>query len=59
MGVNSVDENNLVIKGYSDTDWAGNIDSRKSTLGYVSKLAMDQLLSPLKDNQLLQSPLQR
>ena len=25
----------LVLCGYSDADWAGDVDSRKSTLGYL------------------------
>ena len=31
--------NNLEVIGYSDTDFAGNMDSRKSTSGYVFMLA--------------------
>jgi hypothetical protein len=31
--------NNLEVLGYSDSDYAGYIDTRKSTFGYVSLLA--------------------
>jgi Reverse transcriptase (RNA-dependent DNA polymerase) len=31
----------LYIKGYSDADWAGDLDSRKSTTGYIFSLSSD------------------
>jgi len=32
---------NLYIKGYSDADWAGDLDSRRSTTGYIFSLSSD------------------
>jgi hypothetical protein len=29
------DKNNSVLEAYTDTDWTGDIDSRKSTFGYL------------------------
>ena len=37
MGI-TYDQNNTGLVGYSDTDWAGDINSRKSTSGYVFML---------------------
>ena len=34
----SVDESNPALIGYSDADWAGDADTRKSTSGYVFKI---------------------
>jgi Reverse transcriptase (RNA-dependent DNA polymerase) len=31
----------LYIKGYSDADWAGDLDGRKSTTGYIFSLSSD------------------
>ena len=30
--------NELIVSGYSDSDWAGDIDDKKSTTGYIIKL---------------------
>ena len=33
-----VDEEDFKLSGYSDADWGGDVDSRKSTSGYIYKL---------------------
>jgi hypothetical protein len=37
--------NNLLLKGYSDADWANCIDSRRSTIGYLFTLGNNNLIS--------------
>jgi hypothetical protein len=47
--------NNLYIKGYSDADWAGDLDSRRSTTGYIYSLSGDiGLNNPISWNSQLQ-----
>ena len=38
-GIEFTSGNQLVIEGFCDADWAGDIDDRKSTSGYVFKIA--------------------
>ena len=46
---------NLYIKGYSDADWAGDLDSRRSTTGYIFSLSGDiGLNNPISWNSQLQ-----
>ncbi len=33
-----LDQEDLLVKGYSDSDWAGNKESRKSTFGFIFML---------------------
>jgi len=45
----------LYLKGYSDSDWAGDINSRKSTSGYIFSLSPDLAINnPISWNSLLQ-----
>lgn len=45
----------LYIKGYSDADWAGDIDGRKSTTGYIFSLSSDMARNnPISWNSQLQ-----
>ena len=34
----SSDTNNIILEGYSDSDWGGDLSTRKSTSGYVFKI---------------------
>lgn len=34
-------DDNLYIKGYSDSDWGNDLDDRKSTSGYIFSLSGD------------------
>jgi hypothetical protein len=46
---------NLYIKGYSDADWGGDIDGRKSTTGYLFSLSNDMARNnPITWNSQLQ-----
>jgi hypothetical protein len=38
--------------GYSDSDWAGSMDDRKSTSGMFSALVLEQLHGPTRSNML-------
>ena len=38
LGLTYVNENNSNLMGYSDADWAGDLNDRKSTSGYLFKL---------------------
>ena len=47
--------NNLYIKGYCDSDWAGDINNRKSTTGYIFSLSGDLAINnPISWNSQLQ-----
>jgi hypothetical protein len=47
--------NSLYLKGYSDADWAGELDSRKSTTGYLFSLSGDLgVNNPISWNSQLQ-----
>ena len=35
LGIKYTDASNVKLAGYSDSDWAGNIDDRRSTTGYA------------------------
>ena len=46
---------NLYIKGYSDADWAGDLDGRRSTTSYIFSLSSDiGLNNPVSWNSMLQ-----
>lgn len=44
----------LQIRGYSDSDWAGNVDNRASTQGYIYGLTNGNLINPISWNSQLQ-----
>ncbi|KAI7974601.1 hypothetical protein EIK77_004065 [Talaromyces pinophilus] len=47
--------NDLYIKGYCDSDWAGDINDRKSTSGYIFSLSPDLAINnPISWNSKLQ-----
>ena len=47
--------NDLYIKGYCDSDWAGDINNRKSTSGYIFSLSPDLAINnPISWNSKLQ-----
>jgi hypothetical protein len=47
--------NNLYIKGYCDSDWANDINNRRSTTGYIFSLSNDLgLTNPISWNSQLQ-----
>ncbi|KAH9292262.1 hypothetical protein KI387_042552, partial [Taxus chinensis] len=47
------------LVGYTDSDWVGSIDDRRSTSGYLFVLVLLQLLGHAKSNRLLHFHLQR
>ena len=47
MGIiyNAILIDNLLLKGYSDLDWANCIDSRRFTTGYITMLGGNNIIS--------------
>jgi hypothetical protein len=53
------DNNKLVLDGYTDTNMAGDVDSRKSKSGYLMKFAGEQSHGNQGCKNVLHYPLQR
>ena len=51
----SADDSNNLLVGYSDADWAGDLDTRHSTSGFVFKFIVTLLAGAVKDNLICQS----
>jgi hypothetical protein len=47
-------KNDLIIKGYSDSDWGNNLDNRKSTSGYIFSIGDITINNPISWNSQLQ-----
>ena len=47
MGItyNTILTDNLLLKGYSNLDWANYIDSRRFTTGYITTLSSNNIIS--------------